>query len=52
VAAIHLKPVYVRLFRQTADMAHRGQDNDLLFQQVQTKLHVVVDYTMVADATL
>ena len=51
-AAIHLKPVYVNLFWQAKDIAHRRKDNNPLLQLIETEQYVVINHAMIADTTV
>ena len=49
---VHLKPVNVFLLRQTIILLHRRNDNNPLFQLVETQLHMVVNHTIITDAAI
>ena len=48
---VHLKPVHVFLLWHTDGVSYRCEHDYPLFQLVETQLHIVIDHTVVADAT-
>ena len=49
---IHLKPVDMFLFRNTKHIPYGRKNHHPLFQLVKTQFHMIINHTMVADATL